>query len=280
MNLNLFHQTEYNLRVRLDKLMEDWQKELAKSQVISRADGKTYGGNELFCSDGFYPYYFRQKYRILFIAREAFGVRECDYIEVMYNAYKNGIVNGQAINARLFDSRLFYLTYGILQDGSLPYNYVPRVSELAKTFATSQGISFAVMELSKYSNEAADAGQHKDSALMSKFLQDSHLATRNFVQEELALLNPDLILTMNLWDGSVDNALITEALGHIRYIGNPEPDIAVNTLNVSGRDVPLFDLWHFSRPGKTETGFYNPVMRAWRNWNNFNGVERHARSFL
>jgi hypothetical protein len=124
------------------------------------------------------------------------------------------------------------------------------------------------MELSKYSNDAEDANRRRDAELMTRFLQDSHLEKRNFVREELSLLNPDVILTMNLWGAGLDAALLEQALGKVRSAGNPngisEPAIPVNVLSVNGRDIPLFDLWHFASHKNTEQDFYNPVMRVWR----------------
>jgi hypothetical protein len=244
--------------------MSDWKREVAQSKVVFREDGKEYSGADYFCADGFFPCYTLQKTKILFIGREAVGLSGLDYIEVLYHAYKQNSVGGKTLDAHATEARQFYLAYGILQDGAVPYNEVPYASELAKTFGTSEGISFAFMELSKYSNDADDANQRRDAALMTRFLQDSHLEKRNFVREELALLDPDIILTMNLWGAGVDQSLIELALGKMRFIESPDPALSVNLLPVNGREVPLLDLWHFSSRKNTEKDFYNPVMQVWR----------------
>ncbi|MDR1388479.1 MAG: hypothetical protein LBJ31_00685 [Treponema sp.] len=249
--------------------MVDWQRELAQSKVIFRGDGKEYSGADYFCSDGFFPYYTRQKTKILFIGREAVGLSGLDYIDVLYTAYKQNNVGGKTVNAHATAARQFYLAYGILHGGEIPCGEVPRASELAKTFGTAEGISFAFMELSKYSNDADDAGRRRDAGLMTRFLQDSHLEKRNFVQEELALLEPDIILTMNLWDAGIEQSLVESALGKVCFIESPEPAISVNLLPINGRDVPLIDLWHFSSRKNTEKDFYNPVMRVWREHRQF-----------
>jgi hypothetical protein len=187
-----------------------------------------------------------------------------DYIEVLYDAYKQNNVGGKTLDAYATEAWQFYLAYGILHNGTVPYREVPYASELAKTFGTANGVSFAFMELSKYSNDAEDANRRRDAELMTRFLRDSHLEKRNFVQEELSLLDPDIILTMNLCEMGIDNALLEQAFGKVRFIGNPEPALSVNMLPINGRDVPLFDLWHFASRKNTETDFYNPVIRAWR----------------
>jgi hypothetical protein len=264
MNLSFFPSTEHPLRSRLDALMADWKRELAQSKVVFRGDGKEYSGAGYFCADGFFPYYTQQKTRILFIGREAVGLSGLDYIDILYNAYKQNNVGGKTVDAHAAEARQFYLAYGILHKGAVPYSEVPCASELAKIFGTAEGISFAFMELSKYSNDADDANQRRDAELITRFLKDSHLEKRNFVREELALLNPDIILTMNLWGAGIEQSLLELALGKVRFIESPEPAISVNLLPVNGRDVPLIDLWHFSSRKNTEKEFYNPVMRVWR----------------
>jgi hypothetical protein len=264
MNTSIFPPAERPLRARLDALMSDWKSEVARSQVVFRGDGKTYSGADYFCADGFFPYYTLQKTKILFMGREAVGLSGADYIDVLYKAYKQNNVGGKTLDAHATEARQFYLAYGLLHDGTVPYGEVPYASELAKTFGTAEGLSFAFMELSKYSNDAEDANQHRDADLMTRFLRDSHLEKRNFLREEISLLDPDIILTMNLWGAGLDTTLLEQALGKVRSAGNPEPAVSVNVLSVNGRDIPLFDLWHFASRKNTETDFYNPVMRVWR----------------
>jgi hypothetical protein len=262
MNASLFPPAERPLRARLEELMSDWKREVAQSRVVFRDDGKAYSGADYFCADGFFPYYTLQKTKILFIGREAVGLSGNDYIEVLYDAYKQNNVGGKTLDAHATEARQFYLAYGILHN--VPYEEIPYASEMAKTFGTADGISFAFMELSKYSNDAEDANRHRDAELMTRFLRDSHLEKRNFVREELSLFDPDIILTMNLWGAGLDSTLMEQALGKVRFTGNPDPAISVNVLSINGRDVPLFDLWHFSSRKSTEQDFYNPVMRAWK----------------
>jgi hypothetical protein len=264
MNVSLFPPDERPLRSRLDALMSDWKREVARSQVVFREDGKAYSGADYFCADGFFPYYTRQKTKILFVGREAVGLSGMDYIDVLYDAYKQNNVGGKTLDAYATEARQFYLAYGILHNGTVPYDEIPYASELTKAFGTANGISFAFMELSKYSNDAEDANQRRDAGLMARFLRDSHLEKRNFVREELSLLDPDIILTMNLWEAGLDGTLLEQALGKVRPAGNPESAISVNVLPLNGRDIPLFDLWHFASRKSTEQDFYNPVMRAWR----------------
>lgn len=62
----------------------------------------------------------------------------------------------------------------------------------------TNNFGFAVMQLSKYSNDS-DEGSIRNVEMMNRFLEDSELDKRNFFMEELSLLDPDIIITANLW---------------------------------------------------------------------------------
>ncbi len=62
----------------------------------------------------------------------------------------------------------------------------------------TNNFGFAVMQLSKYSNDS-DEGSIQNVEMMNRFLEDSELDKRNFFMEELSLLDPDIIITANLW---------------------------------------------------------------------------------
>jgi len=113
------------------------------------------------------------------------------------------------------NNRQFELAYGILHDGAVAYGDKPGTEELKKLLTEKGGISFAFMELSKYINDTSNGGQHADTTLMTRFLQDSHLDKRNFFTEEISLLDPDIILTMNLWWGGVDSSLVEKAFSGV-----------------------------------------------------------------
>ncbi|MDR2509649.1 MAG: hypothetical protein LBC77_03280 [Spirochaetaceae bacterium] len=258
-----FPPSENKKRREICALMNDWKREVSTAQVLYRYDGKYYAGSEYFCADGFYPYYFSQKKRVLFIARETVELSGSDYIPVLLRAYHENNIGGKSVNAALLHARLMYLAYGILQDKKIPYDKLPQASEIAARFGTHEGISFAYMDLSKYSNDNVDAGSHCDTPLMLSFLRDSHLDKRNFVREEIELLEPDVILTMNLWGCGLPADILESALGRITEIDGQsyQPHAALNALTVNGKQTPLIDLFHFASRKSTETAFYEPVMQ-------------------
>jgi hypothetical protein len=264
-----FPPSEHEQRRRLNALMEDWMKALAEAQVWFEEEGKYYAGSEFFCADGFYPYYYRQKRKVLFIGREAVGISGCDYIEVLLKAYRENSVAGWSLNQlpNKFHSRLMQITWGILHDGTVPLQQVPRASELGKTFGTPEGISFAFMELSKYSNDSKTATSRREANLMTAFLKDSRLEKRNFFREELAILDPDVVIAMNLWKAGVDNALVNLALGV--ETGDPSNDASGKPpgfIEINGKRAPLINLNHFSSSDDTEECFYNPAMKSITDW--------------
>jgi hypothetical protein len=259
-----FPPAEQEQRRKIEALMDAWRKKLSKARVQFKDDGEYYAGSEYFCADGFYPYYYQQKKKILFIAREAAGISNADFIEVILHAYRENSVGGRTLDQvqNSFHNRMMYLTWGILRDGTVPYQEVPWASEIGKTFGTPEGISFAFMEISKYSNDGQDAPSHRDVELMTSFLKDSQLEKRNFVREELDILDPDLVITMNLWMSGLDYDLLELALGEVPTVDAEtyQPEAGLYTITINNRAVPLIDLFHFSAIKNTEESFYNVVM--------------------
>jgi hypothetical protein len=258
-----FPPAEQEQRRKINALMEDWANGLAGVQV-EPGDGESYPGSEVFCPDGFYPYYYRQKRKILFIAREPLSISGCDCIGILLKAYRENLVDGATLNQHNFHKRLMWITWGILQGGTVPYAQVPKASDLGKTFGTPEGISFAFMELSKYSNDSKSGPSHRDTELMTAFLKDSRLEKRNFFREELAILDPDVVITMNLWEAGVDRALVDLALGKVAGdwgSSDYPPPGASGFIEINGKQVPLLNLPHFSYVENTEEYFYKPAMK-------------------
>ncbi|MDR1252914.1 MAG: hypothetical protein LBK62_12260 [Treponema sp.] len=240
---------------RLDGLMADWKKQLAPYRVFFRDDGKLYPAETFFASDGFLPCYFHQNRKVLFIARETRYIAGQDNIEVILKKCRD---NPQGIGMEPVLRRMLFLAYGIQTNGTVPFENID-AQQLCTLVATTGGFSFAFMELSKYSNENDDGGK-ADTELMALFFEHSDLQKRNFIQEELALLDPDLVITMNLWDGKIDAGILRLALGDTPFIDCPHPSAARRTITINGRRVPLIDLYHFSARKSDRDDFYRPVM--------------------
>jgi hypothetical protein len=189
--------------------------------------------------DGFYPNYFSQKKRVLFIGRETRDMAESNYIEVLLNEYRTRKrIGNQLLDNHKFHSRMIYIAYGILND-DLEWQKIPYASEIGDTFGTKSGLSFAFMNISKLSNEGENWPSNWDTINTSVRLSTEG---RNFIQEEIAILEPDIIIAMNLKEkynllgDRIDWVPETEGL----YSG---------WLDSCGHRSLLIDSWHFSAPG-------------------------------
>lgn len=253
--LSLYPPEERPSRLRLSALLEDWKRETAKSTVVWRADGKPYPGDSYFAADGFLPYYYRWNPKVLFIARETRYIARQDNIEIILKKCRE---NPGGIGGEILLRRMLLIAYGIRHGGTVPFEAIdPR--QLCALAGTDSGFSFAFMEISKYSNENDD-GANADTELMRSFFEHSNLQNRNFIREELSLLDPDLVITMNLWDGKIAAEYLELALGKAPFIDMPHPSAARRSLMINGRTRPLIDLYHFSARKSDGEDFYKPVM--------------------
>jgi hypothetical protein len=243
-------------QVALAALMRDWKLQVARHQVLWRDDGKLYSGDTFFASDGFLPYYFSQKCRALFIARETRYIARRDNMDVILEKCRK---EPWRITSESVLRRMLMLAYGLQQRSPVSYDTLDWVT-LCREVGTATGFSFALMELSKYSNESDD-GDNADTGLMRSFFEHSCLEKRNFVQEELSLLDPQLVVTMNLWDGKVAGEYLTLALGDVPFIDQPHPSASRRTITINAHPVPLIDLYHFAARKDDKEDYYDPVMR-------------------
>ena len=114
------------------------------------------------------------------------------------------------------------------------------------------------------------------SILLNRFLEDAELYKRNFLREQIAILDPDVIISCNLWG---DTRI---SLDKLNLVFPPEDfstrnkDLStegisdVYDFNFDGKRIKFIDLHHFSaiRVGKTmgyeldRINYYDPVMKA------------------
>ncbi|MDR1245929.1 MAG: hypothetical protein LBK57_02745 [Clostridiales Family XIII bacterium] len=237
------------------KLLRDW-----KSCISDEMAAKGYS-SDVFVTDGFYPYYYSQKTKVLFIAAECTGLSGRDYIEIIYGAYKENRIGdpSQHINQYKFHERMFRITYGI--NNNFPeWDQIPRPSELTTDFGAGEGVSFAFMELSKFSN---DTGRYqKNFKAINDFVGMSQNEERNFWNDQIKILNPDLIIAMNL------NSYLN-CLGNITVIYDKNCPREY-TLDVGHKKITLLDTYHFSYLKGAKTHFYDPIVSILKR----NGVQQ------
>ena len=120
---------------------------------------------------------------------------------------------------------------------------------------------FAVINISKYSNDSKKNWQ-LNTTLANRFLKDSDLETTNFFQKELKILDPQIIITANLWKAGFENEYLELCL--------PRPDKCKTKNYIEYWDYKLDDkkepikvinTYHFSARKNDKDCFYNPIRK-------------------
>lgn len=246
-----YPESELGLKDKINQLNDKWL-DFLKIQL-----GNEYSDNmdDLFVSDGFYPYYTFQKKKILFIGREALEIGGYNYMELLYESYMRKRIGNKTLNQYRFHSTMLYLTYAIEHE-IYKWNEIPYADEFISEFAQPSGISNAFMNLSKFSNESGD--WVADRNLIDTFISASSRSPVNLFAAEIDLLSPDIIFGMNF----------AERMQCLGIFESPkmygDNDVCFQILRTpSGKTYPYLDCWHFSAPGKnTENNIFNPAMEA------------------
>jgi hypothetical protein len=204
--------------------------------------------------DGFYPYYFSQEKRILFIGRESRDISGYNYIDLLYPAYRETkMIGDQHLNVNKFHSRMIYIAYGII-NGMPTWQDIPYASKIGDTFGEPNGLSFAFMNISKFSNDSVN--WPSDWGVINAAHEQSTQG-RNFNREEIAILEPQIVITMNL--GSK-----VESLGQLTPVHTSQ---VANSywLDSEGHRSLLIDTYHFSAFTKNDIAdYYVPICDAIR----------------
>jgi len=248
---------EKNKLKEINSLLKSWKNEVSTSEIKFRNDGTYYSGEDCFSEDGFFPHYFNQKIKVLFIGRED---RVCwNIIKGWTEKFKK-----EDISDNGFFAVLLYLLYGI-NHRFIEYWEIPGATDIARKIGKpgKEGLSFSFMELSKYGNENNDSDKC-DKKLIEQFLEHSHLEERKFFKEEFSVLDPDIIITLNLWhiNKKISDYIDRYVFGNLKFTpikGGKDANLYCITLN--RKKIPVIDMWHFSRRGNIEKLFYNPLIR-------------------
>ncbi len=104
--------------------------------------------------DGFYPNYLGKRQRALFIGRGAREIEGFNYLDLLHQAYRTTKeIGGGHLKTSQFHRWMLYTAYGLM-NGLPEWKDIPDVGEIGDGFATADGVSFAFMNLSKFSNES------------------------------------------------------------------------------------------------------------------------------
>ena len=150
---------------------------------------------------------------------------------------------------------LIKVAYGILHECN--WTQIPPASEICDGGKIFDKASFAFMNLCKWSHESNDVGTKADGQAISDFVRASISGGTNYILEEISLLSPDIIITMNLGCELIEQ--FSEKKAKLIYPDNP--NCYVYRLETEKGSIALFDTWHFSSSKKEETEIYNPLAK-------------------
>ena len=250
---------ERDLLRRLDKLFVEWQRQW---------DGDT----RWFVWDGFYPGYLNASKKILFLGRDSYDIYNvydspiphCSYILDFIPRYQNGCMDdGKSINQVKFHKLLLQVAYGLLHK-SFPIEWqdVLDAKSICDTGRIFNEVSFSFMNLGKLSHESCEpCGVNADWGKIDLSVNFSTRG-RNFIKEEVELLDPDLIIAMNLNENPLGRDYYKAAFGsNIVKLNLDIKDCCLYDVTLSdAKHVPLLDCWHFSSRKNEESYIYRPIV--------------------
>jgi hypothetical protein len=217
----------------------------------------------------FFPGYYKQKNKVLFIGREARWITSVKFTCGDYIAtFLDWLENNNDHNQKGFTRRLLYIVQLIKSNGQIKFEELLTANDYAKKMVETGDYGFAVMNISKYSNDAKD-GANADKELIKQSLEDTDLRKRNYFQKQLELLEPDIVITANLWDGKISKQYLDLCFGNLTRIATisgrehdrrSRADLYIMT--IKQKTVKVVDVYHFaSRKQPEKDYYYTPIKK-------------------
>jgi hypothetical protein len=153
---------------------------------------------------------------------------------------------------------MHYIVQGIKGNGKLEFKNLKKANDYAKEMVNTNDYGFAFMNISKYTNDT-DEGANADFYMINKFMEHSNLENRNYFREELEILDPDIIITMNLWDGHIDGKYLDLCFGKIELDIN-DGKVNFDNIILNNKNVKLLNTYAFSSHYSEQEYFYDPLM--------------------
>lgn len=243
-----FSKDEQIINNKLNDLFKEWVSD-AKNKTLP----ESYHAEDLVF-EGIYPAYLAQPLKILFVGRESLGISGDNYIDIMYHHYKSHYIGGKHINNHPTHRRCMKIAYGLINDHPI-YESIPDADLIANDFGTSKGISFSIMNISKFSNESDD--YRSDWQLINNFI--SLFSGENYSAKQIEITDPDLIISMNL-EGKIDK------LGENEFVDYSN-GVAYRKLIIGNKTYNVLDTYHFSAVKNDNSDFYEPIIAMLRKHN-------------
>jgi len=245
---------ESEKRKELLGLMNKWRDSLADKEFV-----------DWFNVDGFFPKYYSQKQKVLFIGREARWITTGgdDTIPGDYIGTSLGWLKKDIRKEKSFWGRILRMMQLFRSDGKKEYEQLS-AKDCAEEMAKNNDYGFAIMNISKYSNDTNEGGK-ADYECINRFLEESQLEKHNYFQEELKILDPEYIITFDLWNGKIKPEYLKLCFGERKELEEypkASPDGRLYEIDLFGKKVKLLDIYHPSTPEfvKDDKGcFYMPI---------------------
>jgi len=250
----------------LESLFSDWIKQLSKNKTpIDNGNKEKTTPADCFAKDGFFPGYFDENnLKVCFIGRETRLIGGYDFRDTTKEFFDDPDPKNS------WWRRILKIMYGIQNNGEIEFEKLNTIDILNEMYDSNK-YGFAVINISKYSNDNKSNWQTNIN-LVHRFLKDSELEKTNFFQKELEILNPDVIITANLWD-IIESDYINLCLPESNFsetkniIHNGESIAEYGKYNLNGKTIDFIDLYHFSAKKSDKYCYYNPVMKILFNKN-------------
>ena len=235
----------------IGKLLDDWKKVIQKNNLELA---------HLFTLDGAFPGYSIAYPKVLFIGRESRYAETGDRITSDIAWFKKLKPDEGMGN---YWNRIITLVYLIQAGQKYSPSKTPSPRAIIDQMRATGNYGFAIMNISKYLNPEEEKSGTSNFNLINQFLEDSELDKRNFIREEIALLEPDIIITANLWGCKIKKKYLDMVFPPLD-LGTPLFDKTKNAclqnFRLNGRTIKRIDTYHFSAIGNDQELFYDPVM--------------------
>ena len=125
------------------------------------------------------------------------------------------------------------------------------------------------MNISKYINPDEEISGNSNYKLINQFLLDSELEKRNFIREEIELLEPDIIITAYFSNGKINKDSLNQIFTRSDSSSHNNGTACLENYTFNNKPIKRVETYHFSaRRDKPKGGrklyddldFYNPVM--------------------
>lgn len=249
----------------LESLFSDWIKQLSKNKTpIDNGNKRKKTPATCFAKDGFFPGYFDENnLKVCFIGRETRLIGGYDFRDTTKEFFDDPDPKNS------WWRRILKIMYGIQNNGEIEFEKLNTINILNEMYDSNK-YGFAVINISKFSNDHPNNWE-SNTNLIDRFLKDSELDKRNFFNEELEILSPDVIITANLWNGLIKKKYLNLCLPPEKFINEKKlkDNVAIYyEFNLNDKKIDFIDLYHFSTPGKSDKYcYYNPVMKILFNKN-------------